>query len=74
MCLTNNRSQTIKTDFNEILLDAYNANPSSMEQALKSFALNKKNPRLVILGDMRELGTHSMKSHSMIAELCMNWR
>jgi UDP-N-acetylmuramoyl-tripeptide--D-alanyl-D-alanine ligase len=67
---TNNRSQTIKTDFNEILLDAYNANPSSMEQALKSFALNKKNPRLVILGDMRELGIHSEKSHSMIAGLC----
>jgi UDP-N-acetylmuramoyl-tripeptide--D-alanyl-D-alanine ligase len=67
---TNNRSQTIKTDFNEILLDAYNANPSSMEQALKSFALHKKNPRLVILGDMRELGTHSEKSHSMITRLC----
>ena len=67
---TNNRSQTIKTDFNEILLDAYNANPSSMEQALKSFALHKKNPRLVILGEMRELGTHSMHSHSMITGLC----
>ncbi|MEZ7817677.1 MAG: UDP-N-acetylmuramoyl-tripeptide--D-alanyl-D-alanine ligase [Flavobacteriales bacterium] len=67
---TNNRSQTIKTDFNEILLDAYNANPSSMEQALKSFALHKKNPRLVILGEMRELGTHSEKSHSMIVGLC----
>ncbi|MAU76635.1 MAG: UDP-N-acetylmuramoyl-tripeptide--D-alanyl-D-alanine ligase [Crocinitomicaceae bacterium] len=67
---TNNRSQTITTDSNEILLDAYNANPSSMEQALKSFALHKKNPRLVILGDMRELGTHSMHSHSRIVELC----
>jgi len=67
---TNNRSQTINTDFNEILLDAYNANPSSMEQALKSFALHKKNPRLVILGDMRELGTHSMNSHSRIVGLC----
>ena len=67
---TNNRSQTIKTEFNEILLDAYNANPSSMEEALKSFALHKEHPRLVILGDMRELGTHSMHSHSRIVVLC----
>ncbi|MDE0916859.1 MAG: UDP-N-acetylmuramoyl-tripeptide--D-alanyl-D-alanine ligase [Flavobacteriales bacterium] len=67
---TNNRSQTIKTDFNEVLLDAYNANPSSMEEALKSFALHKKHPRRVILGDMRELGTHSRHSHSRIVGLC----
>jgi len=67
---TNNRSQVIKTEFNEILLDAYNANPSSMEKALISFATHTKDPRLVILGEMRELGTYSNKSHSMIAELC----
>jgi UDP-N-acetylmuramoyl-tripeptide--D-alanyl-D-alanine ligase len=71
---TNNRSQVIKTEFNEILLDAYNANPSSMEKALKSFAIHSKDPRLVILGDMRELGTYSNSSHSMIAKLCNELR
>ena len=67
---TNNRSQTIKTDINEIVLDAYNANPSSMEKALKSFALHKKNPRIVILGEMRELGKDSIELHSTIVRLC----
>jgi len=67
---TNNRSQVMKTEFNEILLDAYNANPSSMEKALISFATHTKDPRLVILGEMRELGTYSNNSHSVIADLC----
>ena len=67
---TNNRSQTIKTDSNEIVLDAYNANPSSMEKALKSFAIHKKNPRIVILGEMRELGKDSIELHSTIVGLC----
>jgi len=67
---TNNRSQTINTESNEIVLDAYNANPSSMEKALKSFALHKKNPRIVILGEMRELGKDSIELHSTIVRLC----
>ena len=67
---TNNRSQTINTESNEIILDAYNANPSSMEKALKSFAIHKKHPRIVILGEMRELGKDSIELHSTIVRLC----
>jgi len=67
---TNNRSQVYGTKHNEILLDAYNANPSSMEKALISFDKNANNPKLVILGDMRELGRHSRESHQIIVDLC----
>ena len=67
---TNNRSQTIKTDSNTILLDAYNANPSSMTKAIESFARNGSGDKLVILGDMRELGEHSRDAHKEIIELC----
>jgi len=67
---TNNRSQTVKTDSNTILLDAYNANPSSMTRALESFANNGSGDKLVILGDMRELGEHSHDAHREIIELC----
>ena len=67
---TNNRSQTIKTDRNTILLDAYNANPSSMTGALESFAKNINGPKLVVLGDMRELGTYSHEAHKEIVGLC----
>lgn len=71
---TNNRSQIHDTGSNEILLDAYNANPSSMEKALISFEKNVHDPKLVILGDMRELGDHSLESHGTIVELCKSLR
>ena len=58
---SNNRSQTTTTGRNTVLLDAYNANPSSMTGALNSFAKNIKGDKLVILGDMRELGNTRMK-------------
>ncbi|MBT7652868.1 MAG: UDP-N-acetylmuramoyl-tripeptide--D-alanyl-D-alanine ligase, partial [Flavobacteriales bacterium] len=67
---SNNRSQVVKTRSNEILLDAYNANPSSMEKALESFAKNNKGDRLVILGEMRELGDFSSESHKRVVALC----
>ncbi|PCJ80675.1 MAG: UDP-N-acetylmuramoyl-tripeptide--D-alanyl-D-alanine ligase [Bacteroidetes bacterium] len=67
---TNNRSQVYDTGNNEILLDAYNANPSSMEKAILSFEKNSNHPKLVILGDMRELGSHSRESHQMVVNLC----
>ena len=67
---TNNRSQTIKTDSNTVLLDAYNANPSSMTKALESFARTGIGNKLVILGDMRELGEHSRDAHNEIIQLC----
>ena len=68
----NNRSQLIKKNTNEIILDAYNANPSSMNVAIENF-LQLKNPhKLMILGDMFELGTDSMMEHKMIIDLLKN--
>jgi len=65
----NSRSQIVRTEFNEIYLDAYNANPSSMKEALKAFSkINGKN-KIVILGDMFELGTTSEEAHQQIADL-----
>jgi UDP-N-acetylmuramoyl-tripeptide--D-alanyl-D-alanine ligase len=60
-----NRSQFIKTDNNQIILDAYNANPSSMELAIDNFALLEGGSKSVILGDMLELGTSSYKEHQI---------
>ena len=59
----NNRSQIIKKNSNEIVLDAYNANPSSMEVALENFKSIQNQHKLAILGDMFELGPTSAKEH-----------
>ena len=60
----NNRSQLIKTDLNEIILDAYNANPSSMEFSINSFIKIKSTmKKTLILGDMLELGEGSKNLH-----------
>lgn len=68
----NNRSQLIQLNSNEIILDAYNANPSSMEVAIQNFIqLDKKN-KIVILGDMFELGTESVSEHKNIVNLLTN--
>lgn len=62
----NNRSQVRNTDKNTVICDSYNANPSSMKQALDSFAGIKDKRRLVILGDMLELGDSSEEEHRKI--------
>jgi UDP-N-acetylmuramoyl-tripeptide--D-alanyl-D-alanine ligase len=67
---TNNRSQIIKTKNNTILLDAYNANPSSMQAMLLSFSEQEYLNKLCILGDMLELGKESEKEHQKIILLC----
>tara|TARA_Y100000385_G_scaffold25008_1_gene23951 strand:- start:75 stop:1358 length:1284 start_codon:yes stop_codon:yes gene_type:complete len=59
----NNRSQIIEQNSNAILLDAYNANPSSMEVALENFKIFKSPQKLAILGDMYELGGIAAKEH-----------
>lgn len=59
----NNRSQIVKTTHNEIFLDAYNANPSSMIAALDYFFEVKKRNKVLILGEMLELGDISEKEH-----------
>lgn len=66
---TNNRSQILKTEFNTVILDAYNANPSSMEVALRNFSLQKSNNQIVILGKMNELGSFSLDEHKNIQNL-----
>ena len=63
---SNNRSQWCETDSNTLVLDAYNANPSSMRAALESFLETEKNGRLLILGDMLELGNFSEQEHQEI--------
>lgn len=64
---SNNRSQLIKTDKNRIVMDAYNANPSSMEGAISNFlSLEEDLEKMIILGDMLELGEYSAEEHSMV--------
>lgn len=58
-----NRSQIIDTGLNTLILDAYNANPSSMRAAIENFALMEVQPKILILGDMFELGKESIKEH-----------
>ena len=64
-----NRSQWVPWGSNSILLDAYNANPSSMEATLHSFAENGPGKKVVILGDMFELGEAAPTEHERIAQL-----
>ncbi len=63
---TNNRSQLKKTERNELIIDAYNANPSSMKVALDNFIAMPVRPKAVILGDMRELGPTSDELHAEV--------
>lgn len=58
-----NRSQFVHTDHNQLVLDAYNANPSSMELAIKNFVRQEADKKSVILGDMLELGESSYEEH-----------
>jgi UDP-N-acetylmuramoyl-tripeptide--D-alanyl-D-alanine ligase len=66
---SNNRSQVMQTKNNLVLLDAYNANPSSMNAAIENFAQMDRPDKMVILGDMLELGEESEKEHASIIEL-----
>lgn len=65
----NNRSQLINKNSNEIILDAYNANPSSMAVAIQNFIQLDKPNKVVFLGDMFELGSESMEEHRSIIKL-----
>jgi len=66
---TNNRSQIVKTEKNILILDAYNANPSSMKAMLNSFSNQQYKNKLCILGDMLELGVEETKEHQEIITL-----
>ena len=64
----NNRSQLKKTDDNTLIIDAYNANPTSMMAALQNFRNMEVPHKMLILGDMRELGAESATEHQKIAD------
>ena len=65
---SNNRSQFVKTAHNQLLMDAYNANPTSMNAALENFTAFDAPLKGVILGDMLELGDASHEEHQKIAD------
>lgn len=67
---TNNRSQRTVTERNTVIVDCYNANPSSMRASLESFLAERSDqPRVCLLGDMLELGEWSADEHRAIVEL-----
>ncbi len=66
---SNNRSQLLHTKRNKLVLDAYNANPSSMAEAIRNFDHIRENKALYILGDMLELGHESQHEHAAILKL-----
>lgn len=62
----NNRSQVVKTQSNTIILDAYNANPASMEVSISNFIKQDTPNKVLLLGAMKELGTYSKSEHQAI--------
>lgn len=66
---TNNRSQIIQTKNNMLILDAYNANPSSMSAAIENFSNGDFENKVLFLGDMAELGVESQAEHQAILKL-----
>lgn len=65
----NNRSQLIQKDGLRIVMDAYNANPTSMKVSIESFAVDSTENTFLILGDMLELGKYSAQEHRSVLEL-----
>lgn len=68
----NNRSQLLRIDSNQIILDAYNANPSSMAVAITNFLQLENQNKVMILGDMFELGDESKQEHKVIVDSLLN--
>lgn len=69
----NNRSQWIELNSNDILLDAYNANPSSMKAAIKNFDLLPHKNKIIILGDMFEMGNAAQKEHEELLQFAITF-
>ncbi|TLX76048.1 UDP-N-acetylmuramoyl-tripeptide--D-alanyl-D-alanine ligase [Labilibacter sediminis] len=68
----NNRSQLVISQKNKIIFDAYNANPTSMMAALENFKEMAEKDKVVILGEMKELGEDSLKEHKAIVDFLRN--
>jgi len=71
---TNNRSQVTKTDKNTLIVDCYNANPTSMRSALSSFAKIDTHAKIFILGDMREMGDDAPMVHEEVIQQTIDLR
>ena len=73
---SNSRSQLLQKGSNKIILDAYNANPSSMKAAIDNFARAEENSKVLVLGAMAELGAESLAEHrSIISEIARHpWK
>ena len=69
---SNNRSQMTRTSRNTLIVDAYNANPTSMEAALGNFATVESDQKIAALGDMLELGDESLAEHVRIAAIALD--
>ena len=69
----NNRSQLTKTQHNTLIVDAYNANPTSMQAALDNFYRLEADNKMLILGEMRELGQESAQEHQKIVSLIQDY-
>lgn len=65
---SNNRSQLTITEKNKLIVDTYNANPTSMMAALQNFSIMQVSPKMAILGDMRELGEVSETEHKKVVD------
>ena len=66
---TNNRSQLTETEKNHLIVDAYNANPTSMKAAIDNFRLMEVSPKMAILGKMGELGDVSQEEHQKVVTM-----
>lgn len=69
----NSRSQLVKRDTNTFILDAYNANPSSMRAAIENFARIQADRKVLMLGAMAELGAESLQEHAGILDLIQQY-
>jgi UDP-N-acetylmuramoyl-tripeptide--D-alanyl-D-alanine ligase len=69
---SNSRSQLQRTDKNTLILDYYNANPSSMSAAIENFSKLEADNKMLVLGDMLELGDESIKEHKLVIDLLKN--
>lgn len=69
---SNNRSQMTRTETNSLIVDAYNANPTSMDAALTNFAMVEADYKVAMLGDMLELGEESMNEHIAVLQKALS--
>jgi UDP-N-acetylmuramoyl-tripeptide--D-alanyl-D-alanine ligase len=70
---SNSRSQLVEKNGNRIILDAYNANPSSMKTAIENFAGIKAENKILMLGGMAELGAESLQEHKDIIHIIQKY-